>query len=401
MPIITEIETIAWDAHPHVLWCVVRDDAGNHGIGETTPRPTAARRVIHDTLAPMLLGREASQIERFWHDGFRALHYHGYAGSELRGLSALDIALWDLNAKRAGLPLIEMLGGRCRDRVPVYNTCVSHGPTRDYEAWHDDPAQLARDLIADGFGAMKVWPFDDLSPRTRGQDVSRRDLEKGVRLFAEVRDAVGDDIEIALEGHCCWNLPSAVKIARAVEPYRPMWLEDLTMAENAQSLRRLKEATSTPLCVSERLFTRHQYRPVLEAGAVDFVMPDLCWVGGVSETLKIAHLASVYGLPVAPHNCGGPVQTLAYAHLCGHLDNLMVCESVRAFLRHFHGEVVAEPAVLEGGHLVVPDRPGIGAELVDGFRDRPGVDVEVSRGTGGPSHWHGGDPWQDALGDKF
>ena len=399
MPAVTKIETLRHPRHAHVLWCVVHDGDGNHGVGETTPRPTAARRVIHDTLAPLLLGREAANIEQFWHDAFRALHYHGYAGSELRALSAIDTALWDLAAKRAGLPLHAMLGGLCRDRVPVYNTCVSHGPTRDYEAWHENPAQLARDLIDDGFTAMKVWPFDDLAPRTRGQDISQRDLEKGTRLFAEVRDAVGDDIEIALEGHCCWNLPAAVKIARATEPYRPIWLEDLTPADNAHALRQLKESTSTPLCVSERLFTRHQYRPVLEAGAVDVVMPDLCWVGGVSETLKIAHLAGVYGLPVAPHNCGGPVQTLCYAHVAGHLDNLMICESVRAFVRHFHGEVVREPAVIEGGHLLIPDRPGIGVEFAEGFRDR--CDVEVSEGGAGPRHWHGGDPWADDLGDQF
>ena len=154
-----------------------------------------------------------------------------------------------------------------------------------------------RDLLASGIRAMKIWPFDDLARRTWGQHISAEELEYGVSRFRAIREAVGDSIEIALEGHCQWNLPSAIRIAQAVEPYRPMWLEELMPPDSPQATRQLRESTRTPLVTSERLMTRWGVRPVIEQQAADIVMFDLDWAGGLTEGRKIAALAETFQLP--------------------------------------------------------------------------------------------------------
>lgn len=153
---IDKISTIQLPEHPHLLWVQIHTDEGIVGTGETTPRVGAVKRVIHDTLSRILLGRDPRQVERLWHEMFHALHYHGYAGSEFRALSAVDLALWDIVGQIAGLPLYRLLGGECRERVPIYNTCVSYGAIRDREGFLHSPGELAESLVAEGIEAMKI-----------------------------------------------------------------------------------------------------------------------------------------------------------------------------------------------------------------------------------------------------
>ena len=390
------VETARLPAHPSYLWVRVGTDEGLIGTGETMPRVQAVERVVHEVLAPLLIGADAAP-EAVWERAFRAIAYHGYAGAELRALSAVDIALWDLLGRRSGMPVHRLLGGPCRERVPVYNTCVSAGSVRDHERFLSEPGALARELADAGYTAMKIWPFDELSVASLGQRLDATQLRQALRVFTEIRDTVGDDIEVALEGHSCWNLPSAVRIAQELEPYSPLWLEDLMPATDPRPWRQLKEQTSTPVCGSERLFTRYQVLPFLEGGAVDLVKQDVAWTGGITELRKIAALAEQFQRGLTPHNCLGPVGAAASLHLAAAVPNLYLMESVRAFSTGFHRELVDDAPTITDGHLPVTEKPGLGVELRESVL---ATATTVRTDAAGARGWAEGDPWTGSLGDR-
>lgn len=397
---VVAVETLRLPTHPELLWVQVETDSGLVGTGETMPRVGPVEQVVHDVLAPLLLDSDPAP-EAFWNRAFQAVAYHGYAGAEFRALSAVDIALWDLLGQAAGLPVHRLLGGPCRDRVRVYNTCVSHGPLGDQERFLDDPGGLAADLVEAGYPAMKIWPFDDLSTSTLGQRVDRDQLRRACGVLAAIRAAVGDAIEVAIEGHSCWGLTAAIEIARMTEEFRPMWLEDMIHARDPSAWARLRAATSTPICGSERLFTRAGVAPYLAAGAFDVVKQDLAWTGGFTEFVKVASLADQHELPVAPHNCHGPVAAMATVHASAAIPNLYLMESIRSFSRGFFADLVDTPPVVEDGYIAVPERPGLGLSL------RPeafAAAVRVRSGSGGrsaaASGWGLGDPWAGDVGNR-
>jgi len=376
---ITAIETLLYSTGVVVhagrvswLWVRVHTDAGVIGLGETFPFGEAERAVVERHLAPVLLGQDPRDIERLWRDMHLAVAFPGWAGAEMRAISAVDIALWDLGGRALGQPVWRLLGGRCRERIRTYNTCYDH--VHDF---HTHAGDLARDLLASGIRAMKIWPFDPAARRNGGQFLTREDLEEGLAPFRQIREAVGDEMEVAVEGHGLWNLPSAIRIARELEPFNIMWLEELLPQDNPEAYRRLAAEVRQPLCLSERLMTRYQFREVIENGAARFVMPDIVWCGGFTEARKIAAQADTYYLPICPHNCGGPIQHAASIHLAAHVPNLFILESVRRhYLREYAGLVTDTlPAV--DGFLPVPDAPGLGMDLDPGVWSRP--DVEVRR----------------------
>lgn len=235
---ITKIETIRVREHPRLVWVQIHTDTGLVGLGETFYVPRAVEAVIHDVAAPLLLGEDPVDIERHWHALFHITNYWGYAGAEMRAISALDIALWDLVGQSTGQPIYNLLGGRVRDRIKTYNTCASYGAIDDYTAFHEHAGELAQSLLAEGITAMKIWPFDQfaagatptkvdtrgslhvpLDYYTVGQHITPEQLERGLESVKQIRRAVGNRMEIAIELHARWNLPSASRIARALEPY--------------------------------------------------------------------------------------------------------------------------------------------------------------------------------------
>ncbi|MBI2824783.1 MAG: mandelate racemase/muconate lactonizing enzyme family protein [Planctomycetia bacterium] len=392
---ITAVETILDPRHPLLLWVRLHTDAGLVGLGETFQSPRAVAELIHQTLATLLVGQDATRTDLLWHHMFKAVHYAGYAGAEMRAISAIDIALWDLLGKLANQPVYTLLGGACRESIPTYNTCISGGRYNDHERFHADPAGLAKELLSQGIRAMKIWPFDDQAVPTIGQAISPKQLEYGVSKLRAIRDAVGDEMDVALEGHCCWNLPSAIRIARAVEPYRPMWLEELMPPDDPAATRQLRESTSTPLVTSERLMTRFGFQPVLEARAADILMLDVVWTGGFTESRKIAAQAATHQLPVAPHNPGGPVSHFVAAHFSASTYNLFIMESVRAFYLTWFDEVLTHNLVPVDGSFPLPAGPGLGTELREEFLARTDLVRQVSSGQGGPlSGYAVGDPFR-------
>lgn len=377
---------------------LLETDEGLVGTGETMPRVAPVERIVHEILAPLLLGADPAP-EALWQRAFQALSYHGYAGAELRALSAVDVALWDLLGQAAGLPVHRLLGGPCRGSVPVYNTCVSFGALQDRERFLEDAGGLARELAAEGYAAMKIWPFDGASERTLGQRVTRRDLESCSAPFAAAWEAVGDALPVALEGHSCWNLPSAVEIARTLEPYRPLWLEDLLPAGDPAAWARLRASTTVPVCGSERLFARYGLAPFLEAGAFDVVKQDLCWTGGFTEFVKVAAMCASHELPVAPHNCHGPVGAMATVHASAAIPNLFLMESIRSFERGFFDALATgSPAALDGA-IAVPERPGLGVALRPETLARARRIRSDSSGVAAAG-WTSGDPWAGGVGDR-
>jgi galactonate dehydratase len=392
------VETARVDEHPELLWVLVETDAGIVGTGETMPRVGPVEQIVHEILAPLLIGADAAP-EPFWQRAFQALSYHGYAGAELRALSAVDIALWDALGQQAGLPVHRLLGGPCRERVPVYNTCVSYGAWPDRERFLDDAGGLARELVDEGYPAMKILPFDGLSVATSGQRIDAAALADGARPFAAVREAVGDAIEVALEGHSCWSLPAAIAIARELEQYRPLWLEDLLPAGDPAAWAQLRAATRTPICGSERLFGRYALAPFLAAGAFDVVKQDLAWTGGFTEFVKVAALCAAHELPVAPHNCHGPIGAMATLHASAAIPNLYLMESIRSFASGFFAELADGAPEIESGQIPVPERPGLGVALRPEVLERARRIRSDAAGLV-PYGWADGDPWAGGLGER-
>lgn len=375
---ITRIETITFSRGVKVhagtiswLWVRIYTDTGLVGLGETYPAAEACASVVRHQLAPLLLGRDPMEIEKLWSDMFLAVGYHGWAGAELRAISAIDIALWDLMGKALGQPVFQLLGGRFRERIRAYNTCYDH--VFDFNTQAD---RLAQDLLGQGIRAMKIWPFDAVALRNGGQFITAADLDEALEPVRKIRDAFGDRMDVALEFHGYWNLPSAIRIAQALEPYGILWLEEMMPQDNLSAYRSLRQMTRIPLILSERLMTRWQFREVLEGGLAQIINPDVCWCGGLTEVRKIAAMAETYYVPVAPHNCGGPVLHAVSLHLAQSLPNFMILETVRRHYLKEYQDLVSFTGVAQGGYFRAPNAPGLGIELFPSVLQREGVQVQ-------------------------
>ncbi len=352
------------------LWVRIHTDSGLTGLGETYPYPEAEKAVVLRSLAPVLLGRDPSQIDRLWADMFQAVSYSGWAGAEMRAISAVDIALWDLAGKAANIPVYQLLGGASRNSIRTYNTCY------DRIDFHKEPVRLARELANSGIHAMKIWPFDPIAKETGGQYITADQMRRGLEPLRLIREEFGDSMDVAMEFHGYWNLTCAIQIAHALEPYAPMWLEEMLPQDNMAAYRELANATRLPLCLSERLMTRFGFREVIENRAARIIMPDACWCGGISEAKKIAMLAETYYLPVAPHNCGGPVLHAASLHLAANLTNLSILESVRRhYLDEYRG-IVTPDLTTVNGEFPLPPGPGMGVELSPQVLEREDVQIQ-------------------------
>jgi galactonate dehydratase len=264
----------------------------------------------------------------------------------------------------------QLLGGASRESIRTYNTCYDH---IDFLT---EPVRLAGELAKSGIHSMKIWPFDPVAKETGGQYITADQMRRGIEPLRLIREEFGDSMDVAMEFHGYWNLPCAIRIAQAMEPYAPLWLEEMLPQDNLAAYRELAATTSLPLCLSERLMTRYGFRELMENQAARIIMPDLCWCGGLSEAKKIATMAETYYLPVAPHNCGGPVLHAASLHLAANVTNLTILESVRRYyLEEYRGIVNGIVTPVEGA-FPLPPGPGLGVELCPDVMRRNDVQVE-------------------------
>ena len=401
---IKKIKTIRIKDRPNILWVELETAEGIVGLGETWRGASAVEGVIHDDIAPWLLGRDSRAIERI--SNVLLNPYVGFhsASAEVRAASAIDIALWDIFGKRHGIPVCEALGGASRDKVRVYNTCSGYsfnaksssydtastrrtikkgekpaGPYDDQVAFMTDAGKLAKNLLSEGYTAMKIWPFDMWATGSYGCDITDEGIERGMDAFRKIRDAVGGKMQIMCEMHSIWKLPAALKICRALEEVGVFWAEDcLCKMDDKQALRVLRSKTSTPICGSETLSGMTSFREMISEGAFDYVMLDTGWCGGLSEGRKIAALADSFCKPFAPHDCTGPVQLWAGLHLAAHASNALFQEVVRANLASWYKDLVTELPQISDGYAAVPTAPGIGTELRPEVYTRPDAVVRVS-----------------------
>lgn len=393
---ITAIETIRIEEFANLMWLRVQTDEGLHGLGETFFLPRTVEAYIHETVAPKLLGRDPLQIDRIAKDltgylGFRS------TGVETRGNSAIDIALWDLFGKATNQPIAQLLGGFSRSRIRTYNTCAGTGymragnaqrsanwgvgATRDYDdlngfLHHAD--ELAAELLAEGITAMKIWPFDIAAECNEGQYIAPDELRAALEPFEKIRKAVGDRMDIMVEFHSLWQLLPAIAIAKALAPYNTYWHEDPIRMDSLASLKRYAEHSPAPICASETLATRWAFRDLLETGAAGIIMLDLAWCGGISEARKIGAMAEAWHLPIAPHDCTGPVVLCASTHVSLNAPNALVQESVRAYYRTWYRELVTAVPEVTDGYITVPPGPGLGLDLLPDIGDRFTVMTRIS-----------------------
>jgi galactonate dehydratase len=381
---ITALETIRLAEFANLIWVRLHTDEGLIGLGETFMGPQAVEAYLHETVAPKLIGRDPLHIEAINRDLANYLGWRS-AGVETRGNSAVDIALWDIFGKTHGRPVCDMLGGRSRDSIRVYNTCAGYkyirdaraqsvanwhvgeqgGPYEDLEGFLYRADEVAISLLEQGITGMKIWPFDIAAERSHGFDITPAELTKALEPFEKIRKAVGDRMDIMVEFHSLWSLPMAKKLARALEPYNTYWHEDPFRLDNIGDLKEYAAHSKAWVCASETLSYTHSFREYLETGAAGVSMLDLSWCGGITEARKIAGMAEAYHVPIAPHDCTGPVVYMASCHVSLHARNTLIQESVRAFYSGWYKELVDALPLVDNGSVTIDfTRAGLGLDLL-------------------------------------
>jgi galactonate dehydratase len=395
---ITKLETLRIAEFPKIVWLRVHTDEGLIGLGETSYAASALETYLHDHVAPKVLGRDPLAVESL---ACSAQDYLGYrsSGVETRALSALDIALWDLFGKACKLPVYQMLGGASRQSIRTYNTCAgyryardtrgqvsanwgldgkSEGPYEDLDAFLHRADELAQSLLEQGISAMKIWPFDTYAEASDGWHISGPDLDKALEPFRKIRKAVGNKMDVMVEFHSLWRLPAAQKIARALAEFDTYWHEDPIRMDSLDLLKQYAAHSKAPICGSEILAGRWSFKDFLQTGVAGIVMFDLGWCGGITEARRIAALADAWQLPVAPHDCVGPVVFAASLHFSIWAPNALVQESVRAFYTGWYKELVTNVPQPTQGFFQKPSGPGLGCELLPEVWKRKDAIVRAS-----------------------
>ncbi len=398
---ITQLETIRLGEFPNIIWVRLHTDEGLTGLGETFMGAAAVEAYLHEWAAPKLLGQDPLAIESRNRDITGYLGWRG-SGVETRGNSAIDIALWDIFGKAANMPVHTALGGKSRDSIRIYNTCAGYqyvrsatnqttsnwglgnvsknqGPYEDLQGFLNNAGELAQSLLSEGITAMKIWPFDMAAEKSHGQYISHADLDAALQPFKKIRDAVGNQMDIMVEFHSLWRLPMAQKIARALKPFNTFWHEDAIRMDSLDLLKQYSVDCEALICASETLSYKWGFKDYLQTGVAGVAMLDLSWCGGLSEARKIAAMADAWQLPVAPHDCTGPVVWAASTHLSLHAPNALVQESVRAFFTGWYKELVTELPVVENGMISLNNKPGLGLELLPDLHKRADAVVRISK----------------------
>ncbi|MDB5752753.1 MAG: dgoD [Ramlibacter sp.] len=392
-----KLETLRLGEFPNILWVRLHTDEGLVGLGETFMGAEAVEAYLHEWAAPRLLGQDPLAIESRARDLTGYLGWRG-SGVETRGNSAVDIALWDLFGQAAGMPLHTALGGKSRDSIRIYNTCAGYqyvrgkrnqsssnwglgnaqGPYEDLQGFLHQADELALSLLDEGITAMKIWPFDIAAERSHGQSISPQELDTALEPFRKIRTAAGNRMDIMVEFHSLWRLPMARRIARALQPFDTFWHEDPIRIDSLGLLKQYAVDCQAMVCASETLSYKWGFKDYLETGVAGVAMLDLSWCGGLTEARKIAGMADAWQLPVAPHDCTGPVVWTASTHLSLHAPNALVQESVRAFYTGWYKELVTELPKVENGMISLNDKPGLGIALLPDLHLRKDAMVRVS-----------------------
>ena len=399
--VITAIETVQpRDLFPGLLLVRIHTEDGLIGHGETYYCAEAVQAMIHDWMARRMLGEDALAIESHWRFLYERAANFGVRGTELRAISALDVALWDILGQACNRPIYRLLGGPVRDKILVYNSCGNpkYGPSKEGrlgwpgmgvvgdpgplgDSWKlfNEPVALAQELVGLGYSGLKVWPFDGAAVQYGPSRIPHAEIERAVQPLRDIRDKVGMDLDIFVDGHAHFQLPAALRIADALREVQPLWLEDVLKMDNLDTLADFRRQSGMPISASEMLLTRADYNEALRKNAADYVMIDPTWVGGISETARIAHLAQTYNIPVSMHDCTGPLTLFAGLHVGAAIANCCYQETVRAQIQTIYHELIDTEVRIANGYVDVPRGPGLGVRLnPDLFKkDRPGYRIST------------------------
>lgn len=360
-------------------WTMIKitTDTGLTGVGEATNwpgSPIIKAAAVH--VGERILGLDPLRTDFIWQKLYRDLNWIGPYGASLCAISGIDMALLDLKGKHCGMPCYELLGGAFRKNIRLYANYWFTGGDLSGESY----AEQARKVKKAGFTGLKFDPFahtnylygDDLETNL---SLSPEQQDTAYEVTKAVREAVGPDFDMMIETHAMLNFEVAVKMAERLAPLGVTWYEEPAGPESADTLRAFRERlpSRVPICVGERHYTRHGFRPVLENHICDVVMPDITRCGGPSEMKRIATMAETYGVLIAPHNPNGPLSTLASAHVCASIPNFFRCEYMFNDVP-WRDEVITHPLDVQDGHLRLSDRPGLGVDLVEEELERhPGI----------------------------
>lgn len=382
---ITTVETVRIEEFPNICFVQIHTDEGVVGLGETYFGAGAVEAWVHESAAPALVGKNPLAIEQHW-QGLVGFIGSRSTGVENRGRSAIDIALWDILGQVTGQPIYQLLGGAVRDKIQAYNTCAGYQYTRkrpkhahlpvnnwgtglseglyeDLEGFLHHADELAQSLVSEGYMGMKIWPFDPFAQASGGHYISPSELKQAVEPFEKIRKAVGNKIHIMVEMHSQWDLRVAKQIAKELEVFDPFWFEDPIRMDNLTALREFAASTRVPTAASETLGTRSAYLDLLSQQAAGVLIFDPTWTGGISEAKRIASLAETFEIPIATHDCVGPVSFVVDVHLSMHLPNALVQEVVRAFYTSWYKELVTDLPKVENGYVYPLQGPGLGTKL--------------------------------------
>jgi galactonate dehydratase len=356
---ITDVRTVPVSRY---LFVQVFTNEGITGLGESgTWGFLEASEQAVQTFKRYLVGQDPLRIEHHWQYMYRSSHF---TGSAIMGaLSAIDIALWDIAGKYFGVPTYQLFGGKCRDKARVY-----------YHVLGDTKEKLVQGCIdarKQGFTAVgHLTPFLDESRNVPYFKTHADKMQDAIDTVRRYREAVGNDVDLCLEIHRRLSPAEAVVLAAGIEPYHPFFYEDPILPDDLDAMDLIAQKIKIPIATGERFFTMQQFETLLKRGAVQYIRPDVCLAGGLTNCKKIAALAEAHYAQVVPHNPLSPVSTAACIQLAACIPNFALQEYPRGEHEPPKSEIVKSALKIDKGYLIIPDAPGIGVELAEDAQER-------------------------------
>jgi galactonate dehydratase len=354
------------------LFVEVSTDEGITGWGEITTTTKIANRALTAMLRQIsltLVGEDATHIERLWHKLFRSFTYMGSRGAAVECLSAIDIALWDIRGKAIGKPIYELLGGPVRDEIALY----THPDQRKFTSKEAVVAEIQA-IVKSGHTALKFDPFPLQGPHADGVareqregyldgSMTRQDEHEAAELTALIRETAGPQIEILIDAHGRFDVPTAIRLCRSLEEAGNIdWFEEPCPPESVNALKQVREKINVPISWGERGHTKWDFVPILENKLADYIMPDVTWTGGITELKKISALCEAYYIPVSPHDAAGPINVVAGAQVMMTVPNFYKLETSEWNLSKYD-PLINVPLDNSNGSLKLNPAPGLGIEM--------------------------------------
>ena len=342
----------------HYLFVEVYTDAGITGLGEAGNwgfLSSTADAIMK--FKPYLIGKDPFNAEDILQNLYRAVYFRGSV--IMSAISAIDIACWDIKGKALGVPVYQLLGGKTRDKIRVYASVMKKS---------EDLKELAegyKELQAQGFNAAKIFVNGPIKSADGFDEFYSGRVESELEKVRVIREAVGPNFDFVLEAHRGMDTPTAVTFGREVEKYRPMVFEDPVTPDNIDTMAQVADKVNIPIATGERFTNIREFEMLMDRTAVRYLRPDVCAVGGITATKKIAAMAEAHDVLLIPHNPLGPVSTAACLQICACIPNLGIQELPGFCLNGAEDAMVKEPLKFENGFMLIPEAPGIGVELAD------------------------------------